>query len=96
MCRISLETVRNIMGRVSSFFNWLVKQGYREDNPFSGVAPKRVHSARSERSPFTDDDLKLLFGTAIYKDKKYTHTIGSIGYPCWVYIQALDSKNYAN
>ena len=70
---ISLETVRNIMGRVSSFFNWLVTQGYREDNPFSGVAPKRVHSARSERSPFTDDDLKLLFGTAIYKDKKYAH-----------------------
>jgi len=70
---ISLETVRNIMGRVSSFFNWLVKQGYREDNPFSGVAPRRVHSARSERSPFTDDDLKLLFGTALYKDKVYAH-----------------------
>jgi integrase len=70
---ISLETVRNIMGRVSSFFNWLVKQGYREDNPFSGVAPRRVHSALSERSPFTDDDLKLLFGTALYKDKVYAH-----------------------
>jgi integrase len=70
---ISLETVRNVMGRVSSFFNWLVKQGYREDNPFSGVAPRRVHSARSERSPFTDDDLRLLFGTAIYKDKDYAH-----------------------
>ena len=69
----SLETVRNIMGRVSSFFNWLVKQGYREDNPFSGVAPRRVHSARSERSPFTDDDLELLFGTALYKDKIYAH-----------------------
>jgi integrase len=70
---ISLETVRNVMGRVSSFFNWLVKQGYREDNPFSGVAPRRVHSARSERSPFTDNDLRLLFGTAIYKDKDYAH-----------------------
>ena len=70
---ISLETVRNVMGRVSSFFNWLVKQGYREDNPFSGLAPKRVHSARSERSPFTDDDLKLLFGTAIFRSKVYTH-----------------------
>ena len=70
---ISLETVRNIMGRVSSFFNWLVKQGYREDNPFSGAAPRRVHSARSERSPFTDDDLKLLFGTTLYKDKVYAH-----------------------
>ena len=57
------------MGRVASFFNWLVKQGYREDNPFCGVAPRRVHSARSERSPFTDDDLRLLFGTAIYRDK---------------------------
>jgi hypothetical protein len=34
---ISLETVRNVMGRVSSFFNWLVKQGYREDNPFSAA-----------------------------------------------------------
>tara|TARA_B110000037_G_scaffold30702_1_gene36851 strand:- start:1758 stop:2702 length:945 start_codon:yes stop_codon:yes gene_type:complete len=70
---ISPETVKNTMGRVSSFFNWLVKQGYREDNPFSGVAPRRVHSARSERSPFTDDDLKLLFGTALYKDKVYAH-----------------------
>ena len=70
---ISLETVRNVMGRVASFFNWLVKQGYREDNPFCGVAPRRVHSARSERSPFTDDDLRLLFGTAIYRDKDYAH-----------------------
>jgi integrase len=61
------------MGRVSSFFNWLVKQGYREDNPFSGVAPRRVHSARSERSPFTDDDLKLLFGTVVYTSKIYAH-----------------------
>ena len=70
---ISLETVRNIMGRVSSFFNWLVKQDYTENNPFSGIAPRRVHSARSERSSFTDDDLKLLFGTPIFKDKIYTH-----------------------
>ena len=61
------------MGRVSSFFNWLVKQGYREDNPFSGVAPRRVHSARSERSPFTDGDLKLLFGTVVYTSKIYAH-----------------------
>ena len=70
---ISLETVRNIMGRVSSFFNWLVKQGYTESNPFSGIAPRRSHSARSERHPFTDDDLRLLFGTALFKEKKYTH-----------------------
>ena len=70
---ISLETVRNIMGRVSSFFNWLVKQGYTENNPFSGIAPRRSHSARSERHPFTDDDLRLLFGTALFKEKKYTH-----------------------
>jgi integrase len=60
------------MGRVSSFFNWLVKQGYRDDNPFSGIAPRRVHSARSERSSFNDDDLKLLFGTPLFKDKIYT------------------------
>jgi integrase len=70
---IGLETVRNIMGRVSSFFNWLVNQGYAEENPFLGVAPKRVHSARSERSSFTDSDLKLIFGTPLYKDKIYDH-----------------------
>ena len=70
---ISLETVRNIMGRVSSFFNWLVKQGYTESNPFSGIAPRRSHSARSERHPFTDDDLRLLFGTALFKEKKCAH-----------------------
>ena len=68
---ISLETVRNIIGRVSSFFNWLVKQGYKDENPFLGVAPRRVHSARSERSSFTDHDLKLLFGTRLYTHKAY-------------------------
>ena len=70
---ISLETVRNIIGRVSSFFNWLVKQGYKNENPFLGVAPRRVHSARSERSSFTDHDLWLLFGTTIYTSKLYKH-----------------------
>jgi integrase len=70
---ISLETVRNIIGRVSSFFNWLVKQGYKNENPFLGVAPRRVHSARSERSSFTDHDLWLLFGTTIYISKLYKH-----------------------
>ena len=73
-CRsISLETVRNIMGRVSSFFNWLVAQGYREDNPFTGTAPRRAHSARSERSPFSDDDLRLIFSTPIFLDKAFKH-----------------------
>ena len=70
---ISLETVRNIIGRVSSFFSWLVKQGYVEGNPFAGVAPRRVHSARSERSSFTDDDLTLLFGTRLFTHKAYKH-----------------------
>jgi hypothetical protein len=70
---ISLETVRNIIGRVSSFFNWLVKQGYKNENPFLGVAPRRVHSARSERSSFADHDLWLLFGTTIYISKLYKH-----------------------
>ena len=70
---ISLETVRNFIGRVSSFFSWLVKQGYVEGNPFAGVAPRRVHSARSERSSFTDDDLTLLFGTRLFTHKAYKH-----------------------
>ena len=70
---ISLETVRNNLGRVSSFFNWMVKQGYRKDNPFSGIAPRRAHSARSQRSPFNDDDLKLIFGSDIFRHRKYDH-----------------------
>ncbi len=73
---ISLETVRNIIGRVSSFFNWLVKQGYKDENPFLGVAPRRGHSARSERSSFTDHDLKLLFGTRLYTHKAYKRKLG--------------------
>ena len=70
---ITLETVRNLMGRVSSFFNWLERQGYRNDNPFSGAAPRRVHSARSERHSFTDDDLRAIFGTPIFTEKTYVH-----------------------
>ena len=68
---ISHETVRNTIGRVSSFFNWLIKQGYRDDNPFAGIAPKRTHSTRSERSSFTDDELKVLFGSDLYKEKQF-------------------------
>ena len=68
---LSHETVRNTVGRVSSYFNWLVKQGYRDDNPFVGIAPKRTHSSRSERSSFTDDELRILFGTDLFKGKCY-------------------------
>ena len=46
---ISLETVRNIMGRVSSFFNWLVKQAIERITPSLELLPgepiQRVLSA---------------------------------------------------
>ena len=70
---ISLETVRNIIGRVSSFFNWLSRQGFRDNNPFVGAAPRRAHSARSERSSFNQKELQMIFGTSLFTDKQYTH-----------------------
>ena len=70
---ISVETIRNSLGRVSSFFNWCVMQGYINENPFSGLSPKRSRSARSERSAFTHRELKLLFGTSLYTKLHYRH-----------------------
>jgi len=70
---ISIETIRNSMGRVSAFFNWCMAQGYVSENPFYGIAPKRSRSTRAERSPFSNDELGLIFGTPLYTQGVYKH-----------------------
>jgi hypothetical protein len=37
------------------------------------MAPERAHSVCSERSPFVDDDLRLMFNTPILKEKACPH-----------------------
>ena len=69
---LSITTINNQMRKVSTFFNWLVKQGYINNNPIQGMKVKQKVSAKSARLPFSDDNLKELFSSNIYTCHKFS------------------------
>jgi integrase len=69
---LSITTINNQIRKVSTFFNWLVKQGYISSNPMQGMRVKQRVSAKSARLPFTDDNLRELFNSTIYTSHKFS------------------------
>jgi integrase len=69
---LSITTINNQIRKVSTFFNWLVKQGYINSNPIVGMRVKQKVSPKSARLPFSDDNLKELFNSTIYTDHKFS------------------------
>lgn len=69
---LSVTTINNQIRKVSTFFNWAVKQGYLYHNPMQGMKVRQKVSAKSARLPFSDDNLKLLFNSPIYTEHKFS------------------------
>ena len=69
---LSITTINNQIRKVSTFFNWSVKQGYLSHNPMQGMKVRQKVSAKSARLPFSEDNLKLLFNSAIYTEHKFS------------------------
>ncbi len=69
---LSITTINNQIRKVSTFFNWSVKQGYLNHNPMQGMKVRQKLSAKSARLPFSEDNLKLLFNSSIYTEHKFS------------------------
>lgn len=70
---LSISKVNAYISRVSSLFIWAVKNGYAQQNPFSGQKIKENRAEHEMREVFSDSDLQALFGTSSYKSGKHKH-----------------------
>ena len=80
------NTLKKHLGRVSSLFEWAVKQGFTDKNYASSLTITKSKKAQDERSIFTHEDLKKLFESPEYKEQTYQHN-----YQYWIPLIALYS-----
>ena len=70
---ISTTTINKHVSRLSALFAWAKKQGYCSENFAEGKNIKQGKKPSAERDIFTVNDLKKIFGTAIYSGGKRKH-----------------------
>jgi len=70
---ISTTTVNNQMRKVSSFFNWLVKQDLLVNNPLTGMKIRQETSLKAARTSFSVNDLSNIFSSPIYSEHSFLH-----------------------
>ncbi|HCG24994.1 MAG TPA: hypothetical protein DE060_07755 [Lentisphaeria bacterium] len=58
---LSKKTVNLMSAKIGSFFIWCFDHEYIDRNPANKLQLKLGHKANMERSPYSTDDLKLLF-----------------------------------
>jgi integrase len=80
---VSASTCRKFISRISQFFNWCVTWEFLERNPAAGLMEKRG-SESTERLPYEDDDLALIFGSIEYQQDSFKHP-----YQFWIPLIAL-------
>ncbi|MCS5707939.1 site-specific integrase [Candidatus Berkiella cookevillensis] len=68
---MSITTINRALGVAASIWEYGKKNGYVKENYFKGLQLPKHKSAKEERLPFSDSDLKLLFGTEMYHTGKY-------------------------
>ncbi|MDD2499609.1 MAG: site-specific integrase [Geobacter sp.] len=70
---LSISKVNAYISRVSSLFNWAIKNGYTQQNPFSGQKIKESKADHEKREVFSDLDLQVLFASSSYKSGSHKH-----------------------
>ena len=63
--RLSNVSVNKLLGALSSVLSWAMDNGYIESNPASRVRVS-IKSSRKTRLPYDDNDLRVIFHSAIY------------------------------
>lgn len=72
---LSTSKVNAYIGRISQFFIWLVKNGYVQVNPFSGLKLKEKTAGHEKRKVFDNADLVALFSSPEFQasDRKHPY-----------------------
>lgn len=64
------STINNNLGRIHSVFQWARDQGYMTENPVSNMQIK-VSDREAKRLPFELDEVKKIFKSPIFLERKY-------------------------
>lgn len=83
---MSTTTVNKNLNRISTLFEWIERHGYAQKNYFKGLGLKSTKQAHEERKSFTSGDLRKLFSSEVFTEKKYKHS-----YYYWLPLIALYS-----
>ena len=81
---MALGTVNKLLGRVSTFFNYAVKNGFIGANPADNLQVAVKKRPDEFRDAFDTEDLKALFGSKEYREDGFKR-----GYQFWTPIIAL-------
>lgn len=73
---MSPTTVNKNLIRISSFFNWAIRNGYLTMNPAEGMQLRKSNSDSDERKVFSIEDLEKLFGSDEYLNDSHRHSYG--------------------
>lgn len=64
---ISSSTAKKYWGAVGSFMNWLIKEGYFDKSPASGLEVIVKKNTLEAKDPFSYEQLKVWFNSPIYR-----------------------------
>lgn len=62
--QISARTVNKNLNAIGAVFGWLTRNRYLVENPVQGIKAMVRESTKTERLPFTTEDIILIFGKA--------------------------------
>jgi integrase len=64
--KLSAGSVKKDLAAVQSVISWAVENGYREDNPASGIKIREAKNKSDERLPYELKDLQRLFASPVF------------------------------
>ena len=67
---LSVKTINDILGAMSSFFAWSVNQGYLTANPATGLRLAETRRADEQRAEFSAEQLRTMFLGEEYRARR--------------------------
>lgn len=67
---LSVKTINDILGAMSSFFAWAVNQGYLTANPATGLRLAETRRADEQRAEFSTEQLRTMFLGEEYRARR--------------------------
>ncbi len=81
---LSANTINNNLSYISTYFNWMKRNGYIEQNPLEGTKLKKSKSKQEERERFTVEELQTIFSPDNYlKEIKRRGKNSKVIVPCY-------------
>jgi len=69
------DTLRNIVGDISSLFSWAEGRGYLDRNPFYKLKLPRAKKGTQKRRPWTNEEIMLFIGSSAIGKNEFTATV---------------------